>query len=170
MSDDFLCETDVAFGAFGADIIGDDGFAEAGGFREADAAGDDGVEDLVAEVFPEVVGDLAGEVGAVVEHGEQDAFDGEIVLKSFADALDCVDKLGDAFERKEFALDGDDDGVGGDQGVDGEEIEGWGAIEDDEVVLGLQGVQCVPEFEFAFREVDEVDVDRDEVFIGGEKG
>lgn len=161
MRDDFLCETNVAFGAFGADVISDDGLAEAGGFRQADAARYNGVEDLIAKVVAEVIGHLAGEIGAVVEHGEQNAFDGEIVLKSFTNALDGVDKLRDAFEGEEFALDGNDDRVRRDEGVDGEEVEGWGAIEDQEVVLGLQGVECVSEFELALWYINEVDVDGD---------
>ena len=49
----------------------------AGGFGEADVARDGGLEELVAEEAAEVVGDLLGEVGAVVVHGEQDAFEGE---------------------------------------------------------------------------------------------
>ena len=67
----------VGFGSAGAGVVEGYGFAVAGGFGEADVAGDDGLEELFAEEISEVVGDLLGEVGAVVVHGEQDAFEGE---------------------------------------------------------------------------------------------
>jgi len=70
-------ELNVAFCAFGAGIVGQDGFAETGGFREPDAARDDGGEDLVLEEFAKIAGYLAGQVGALVVHGEQDAFNFE---------------------------------------------------------------------------------------------
>ncbi len=47
----------------------------AGGFGQADVAGDGGFEELVVEEGLEVFVDLLGEVGAVVVHGEEDAFE-----------------------------------------------------------------------------------------------
>jgi len=67
-----------------------------------------------AKKLPQVVGDLAGEVGAVIVHGEQDAFDGQRGVEGIADMIDGIHEFGDAFEGEELALDGDQDGVGGD--------------------------------------------------------
>ena len=60
MSQDLLCQLNIAFGAAGSNVIGDDGFAEAGGFREANAARDDGLEDLIFEELPKILLYLAG--------------------------------------------------------------------------------------------------------------
>src|SRR5262249_46507631 len=84
---DFLGELNVSFGSTGRGVIKKDGFAVARGFGETDVAGDDGAEDLVAEEFAEVGGDELGEVGAVVKHGEEDAFGFEGVVEGVTDAV-----------------------------------------------------------------------------------
>ena len=56
--EEFQGEVAVGFGAAGAGIVEGDGFAVAGGFGEADVAGDGGVEELVAEEGAQVFGDL----------------------------------------------------------------------------------------------------------------
>jgi hypothetical protein len=40
-------------------------------------------------------------------------------------------------------LHGDDKGVGRAQNVKGEQIEGWGAVEDDEIEAGENRIECV---------------------------
>src|ERR1019366_7256637 len=82
MVEDLFGESDIAFRPFGSGVIGQDGFAETGRFGQAYAARDDGPEDLVPEELAEVGGHLPGEVGPVVIHGEEDAFDGEGVLEA----------------------------------------------------------------------------------------
>ena len=149
MVENLFGEFDIAFGAVGAGVVGEDRLAETGGFGQADAAGNDGFEDLVFEELPQVGGDLAGEVGPVVEHREQNAFDFERMVEGLADAVDGVHEFGDAFEGEEFALDGDEDGIGGDQGVEGEEVEGRRAIDEDEVVIVADFGEAFAEAEFA---------------------
>src|SRR5579862_2124195 len=56
---------DVAFGASGAGIVAEDGFAETGRFGKTNAAWNDRLKDFVAEELLEVMGDLTGEVRAV---------------------------------------------------------------------------------------------------------
>src|SRR5512142_661713 len=63
---DLLGQFDIALGSFGAKVVYEDRLAEAGCFGEADASGDDGLEDLGTKELAEVVSDLAGEIGAVV--------------------------------------------------------------------------------------------------------
>ena len=46
-----------------------------------------------------------------------------------SDSVDGVHELRDAFQGEEFALDRDEDGIGGDQGVEGQEVEGGRAID-----------------------------------------
>jgi hypothetical protein len=114
IGENLLGQLDVALGAPRADVIEEDGLAVAGSLGEADASRDYGAEDLFGKKLPQVVGDLAGEVGAVIVHGEQDAFDGQRGVEGIADMIDGIHEFGDAFEGEELALDGDQDGVGGD--------------------------------------------------------
>ena len=95
------------------------------------------VEQLAEEGL-EFAGDSLGEVGAVVEHGEDDAFDEEAGIEGLADALDGVEQLADAFEGEVLGLHGDEDGVGGDQGVEGEQVERGRAVEDDDARTGCE--------------------------------
>ena len=111
-------------------------------------------------------GDSLGEVGAVVVHGEGDAFDDEAGIEGLADALDGIEQLADAFEGEVFGLHGDEDGVGGDQGVEGEQVERGRAVEDDDVKLVANGLQGVAQAVFAEFGVDQLDVGADEV-LGG---
>lgn len=141
----------------------------AGGFGEADVAGNDGVEDFVLEEFLEILGDLAGEVGAIVKHGEEDAFGSDVVLEGFLDAFDGVHELGNPLQGEEFALDGDEDGIGGDEGVEGEEVEGGGAIDEDISVLLANWGEAGLEAGLALGHLDEFDVDADEGAVGGEE-
>src|ERR1039457_1692203 len=90
MVEDLFGEFDIAFRPLGSGVIGQDGFAETGRFGQAYAARDDGPEDLVLEELAQVGGHLAGEVGPVVIHGEEDPFDGEGVLETFANPVDGV--------------------------------------------------------------------------------
>jgi hypothetical protein len=83
--------------------------------------------------------------------------------------LNGVHELRNALEREEFALDGDQDGVGGEEGVQGEEIEGWGAIDQDEVVIVANRGDAFAEAEFARLEADQLDVGAYEVLIGGDE-
>jgi len=163
---DFLGEFEVAFSATGARIIEDGRFAVAGSFGEADIAGNAGVVEELAEERLEFAGYALGEIGAVIVHGENDAFDKEAGIESLTDAFDGIEELADAFEGKILGLHGDEDRVGGDEGVEGEQVERGGAIEDENSELAANGLECVAEAIFAEFRVDQLDVGSDEV-LGG---
>lgn len=161
---------DIGFGAARAGVVGQDGFPEAGGFGEPDTTRHDGTEYFVFEEFTEVGLDLPGQVGSIVVHGQKNTFDAEAGIEGLFDAVDGVDELGDALEGKEFALNGDEDGVGGDERIQREEVErGW-AIDEDVAVVGPEGIDCFFETFFAGFGVDEIEVGGDEVLVGGKKG
>lgn len=107
----------------------------AGSLGEADTSRNHGFEYFVLEKVLEILRNLASEVGAIVEHGKQYAFGAEIVLEGFANAVNCVHQLGYAFQGEELALDGYENGIGSQQGIDGKQIQCRGAIEDQVVVL-----------------------------------
>src|ERR1035441_3805258 len=168
MVEDLFGEFDVAFRPLGPGVVGQDGFAETGRFGQAYAARDDGPEDLVFEELAQVGGHLARKVGPVVVHGQEDAFDGERMLEAFADPVDGVHELRDAFQGEELALDGDEDRIGGEERIEGVQVEGRGAIDQDEAVGVADPGQALAEAVLAMRGVGEFQVRRDQVFVGGE--
>jgi hypothetical protein len=93
MIQDFLRELNVAFRASGADIVDEDRLAVAGSLGETNAAGNDGLKDLVLKELLKVGGDLTSEIGAVVIHGEENAGDLEGVIKGAADPVNDIDEF-----------------------------------------------------------------------------
>ncbi len=70
-------------------------------------------------------------------------------VEGLGDAVEGGHELGDAFEGEVLGLHGDEEAVGGDQRVEGEEVEGRRAVEEDEGVVGADGLEGVAEAEFA---------------------
>lgn len=73
---------------FGVGVVGEGGEAVAGGFGEADVAGDDGIEEQVAEVLFELFADFDDEAAAAVVHGADDAGYVEVGVDGLADFAD----------------------------------------------------------------------------------
>jgi hypothetical protein len=140
--------------------------AKAGSLGEANAPWDDGAEDLVAEELPEILSYLAREIGTVVVHGEENAFDTEGTFKCLPDAVDGVHELGNALQGKKFALNRDKHGIGGNQGIEGEEVQGRGAVYEDVVIAGADGTEAVCQAELTSFGGDQLDVGPDQVFVG----
>jgi hypothetical protein len=67
------------------------------------------MKDFLSEELPEVGLDLTREVRPVIVHREQDSFELEWLIEGLSDSLDGIHELGDALEREEFTLDGDED-------------------------------------------------------------
>ena len=129
----------------------------AGGFGEADVAGDDGIEEQVAEVLFELFADFDNEAAAAVVHGADDAGYVEVGVDGLADFADGGHEVGNAFEGVVFAKHGDNDAVGGDQAVEGEQGQGWGAVDEDVIVVVGNELQGVFEADFACDFLDEFD-------------
>ncbi len=69
---------------------------------------------------------------------------------------------------EEFALDRDEDGIGGEEGVEGEEIEGGGTVDDDEYEVVANLGDAFAEVELAVGDVHHFEVGADQVFVGGD--
>ena len=65
---------------------------------------------------------LLCEVGPLIEHRDQDPFNLEIRVSLTADLADRFDQLRNALESEILALYGDQDAIGSDEGVDGQQI------------------------------------------------
>ena len=70
--------------------------------------------------------------------------------------LDRRQQLAEAFERVVLALERDEDAVGGRQGIDREQAERGRAVQQDEVVGSLDGLQDPLELAFAPGDGDEL--------------
>jgi hypothetical protein len=166
MVEDLFCELDVAFGATRAGIVAQNGFTKAGGFGQSDAAGNGGAEYLLSEELPEVRGHLAGQVGPVVIHGEENAGDFQGVIKGFADSVDSIHELGNSLEGKELALNGDEHRVGGYEGVERKEVERRRAINEDKGIGLTDSGYTFAQAVFAVGEIYKLNVGSDEVLVG----
>ena len=92
------------------------------------------VEHLVLEVGAHLGDHLLGEVRALVDHREQHALDLELRVERALDALQRRRELGDALEGEVLALERDQHGLRGGQGVEREQPEARRAVDDHVVV------------------------------------
>jgi len=74
MIDDLLGEFQIALSPAAVGVIEEHRLSVARGLGQTNVTWDESLEDLIAEEVPQVVPDLVREVGALVEHGQQDAF------------------------------------------------------------------------------------------------
>ncbi len=88
-------------------------------------------------------------------------------MEGFLDAIDRIHQFGDSFQGEELALDWDEDGVGGEQGIEGEKVEGWGTVDQDEVIVVADFCNAFPEAEFPVVGSDQFQVGADQVLVGG---
>jgi len=129
MIQDLFREFDITLRAARPRIVAQDRFTETRSLGETNAARNDCIEDAISEKLFQVGSNLAGKVGTVVVHGEQDALDGERVVEGIVNSVNGIHELGDAFECKELALNGYEDGIGGNERVKGEKVKGWRAVD-----------------------------------------
>ena len=115
------------------------------------------------------LGDLLGKVGAVVVHGEENALDDECGVDAAAHALERRDQLGDAFEGEVLGLHGDDEGFSGGEDVKGEQVQRWGAVENDEIESAADGFQGIAQADGAVFGIGELDVGAGEVVGSGDE-
>src|SRR6185369_14518012 len=78
------------------------------------------------------------------------------------------DQIGQAFQRVVFALHRNQDRIGGDQAVDGQHVEGRRAVNQDEVVSGMAGLQGILQAVFALIELDQLDFGAGQFAVGGQ--
>ena len=72
------------------------------------------------------------EVIAAVVHGQNDAFQSEARIKHPADTVNGLSDLRDALKGVELCLQGDQHRVGGDEGIQCQQAQGWRTIQNDE--------------------------------------
>lgn len=128
------------------------------------------MKDTGTEKLTQVSLNLACQVRPVVVHSEQDALNLQRLIERLLDSLDGIHELGDAFQSEELALDRHEDRIGSDQGIERQQIERWGAIDQDEVIIRSNWLNGRSELQLAVLFVDEVEISSHEVPIGGGDG
>ena len=139
----------------------------AGCFRKLHVALDDHAEHEFLEVALHLVIDLTGEVEAAVIHRQQETFNFKGGVGFPFDNADGVEKFGNAFQCKIFALNRNDDGVRCGERVDRDETQRRGAVDEDEIIFTPQRVKHVLHDAFALFEVEHFDFGSHEVDAGG---
>src|SRR5581483_1074813 len=121
---DLLCESDVAFGSLGFDVVKQNRPPMAWGFTQTDIAGNDGFEELFSEETLQVFHDLPRQICAVIEHGQNHSFDFQIRVTLAPDLLDSLHQFRNALEREVLALNRNQNTVRGNQSVHSQNVEG----------------------------------------------
>src|SRR5205814_4876099 len=98
---------------------------------EAYVARNDGAKNLLLEELPDIVGHLLTQVGPLVEHRQQHAFDVERGVESGTNASDGADQVGQTFEREVFAVERNQHGISRDEGIEREQAERWRTVDED---------------------------------------
>ena len=122
----------------------------AGSFGQPNRPRDDGLHDLLSKMFAEILADLLAESGAGVVHGQKNAEDGEGGIEAaLLDSFDQVENFSDSFEGEIFALHGDEDLFGRDEGTGHQESDTGRAVENHEVKgrVMAEGVERFPDTE-----------------------
>ena len=111
--------------------------------------GDTGFEQQFAKVGFQFGGNILGEIGALVEHGEHHALDRKPGIKVLADPFDGIEQLANALQGKVLGLHRDQDGIGGNQSIEGEQIEGRRTVEHDVLEAREEGLDGIAQAVFA---------------------
>src|SRR3990172_226126 len=168
MPENLLGEREVGIGASRAHVVEQDGLPERGRLREAHVARDDAPIDDPGKVLAHVVHHLGRQVHTLVHHGEDDALDLELRVEARAHPAHGRQELAHPGEGEELALERDQDGIGGDEGVESEKPQRRRTVDKDVVVRARDGREELAESELAARLVDELDFRSRQVPFRGE--
>src|SRR5262245_10951511 len=88
MAKHLLREIQVCDGSRRPNVVQHDGLTVTRRFGYPDVSWNDGCEDLIPQVLLHLTLDLAGDAGAPIEHGENDAFDPKCWIQTFTNKVD----------------------------------------------------------------------------------
>src|SRR4030042_4038847 len=118
-------------------VIQEDRLPMTGSLAQPNVSRDDRFKYRVFEVLSQLQGDLMGKVVPAVKHGEQNTLNLQFWIERLFDQLDRLQKLAQPFHGIVFALERNKDRMGRGQGIDGEQAEGGGKIDEDKIAIGL---------------------------------
>lgn len=97
-----------------------------GRLADAHRSRDHRLQDAVAEVVTDLVGDVVGQAGPAVEHGQEDGRDLQVGVEVELDQFHVLQELTESLQRVVLALDGDEDLLRGHERVDREQPQARG--------------------------------------------
>ena len=165
---DLFGQHPIGLGPAGVGVVVQHGHSVAGRFGQTDVAGNHRGVDLAGEVALDLFRHLEGQIGAAVEHGQQHPLDGQLGVESPLDQPHCGQQVAEALQGVVLALHRDQQGAGGAQGVDGEHLQGGGAVDEDIVVAGSQLLQGVLQQVLPVGDGDHFDAGPGQSLVGGE--
>src|SRR5215467_3652570 len=104
MSDHLTGQVEIRQRAARFELVQHDRLAMARSFAEPDVAWNDGLEDLSRKVALDLIADLQRKTRASIEHREHDPLDREPRIQALAHELHGLQKMRQALERVELAL------------------------------------------------------------------
>src|SRR5260370_10212760 len=167
IGNDLLGELRVAFSALTMNVVKNDWFSETWCFRQAHIAWNHALEDLRSEETAQIRGYLPRKRRAFIIHRKQDAFDFEARIECLPDAHDRVQQLGNALERQVLTLNGYQNSSCGHEGRQCQQIQGRRAIQDDEAIFIMQGLEGTLQLILAAFRAHEFNGRASKVFVGG---
>src|SRR5437667_7383934 len=126
-------------------VIKNDGLPKRWSFTEANVSRNRMSINSFGEEFSSLFGNLLGQIQASIEHGEENALDPESGVQTILHPSDGSNQLGKSLESKIFALERDQDRIGGGQGINRKKPKGRWAIDENEVVLVLHAIEPGPQ-------------------------
>lgn len=141
----------------------------AGRFRQPHTSWNHRSKDLTLEKFAQIGGHLTSQVRTVVVHRQQNTFDLDGMIESFANPIDRIHETGNPFQREELTLDRDQDAVRGHQGIQSQEIQSRRAIDQNELVSIPNSAQPLAQDELAPFDVHQIQVAADQILVGREQ-
>ncbi len=132
---------------------------------EADAALDHRVEHHVLEMLLEFVHDLCVNLCPAVEHRHNEPFDRERWVNPALHQPDGLEQLAESLKREELRLNGNHHRIRSRKGVDGDETQGRGTVDDDVVVVVPDRGQPSLQYRLPVLHIDHLDLCSDKVDV-----
>src|SRR5664280_1083331 len=164
--DDFLCQLDVALRASGPRVVKQGWLAVAGGLSQPYITRDRCIAQALAEIAFKLTCDGLRKVGAFVVHREHNPFYRQLWVIGLPDALNCIEQFADAFQGEVFSLHRHKDGIGRHQGIEGQKIESWRTIDDDEFVVVFENGDSISKPVLPAIQCNQLEVCADKILAG----
>src|SRR5580704_8949740 len=163
-----LGELGVALSPFAMNIVENDWFSKTRRFRQPHIPRNHALEYLRPKETPQIRGDLTRKRRPLIEHSQQNPLDFQAWIQCPPDAHQCIQQFRHTLQSQVFALYGNQHGTGSYQGIQGQQVQGWRAIEYDKPILILQPLKRSLQLVFAIFSIDKLDGGSSEVFVGGD--
>src|SRR5215813_14665786 len=133
--------------------------------RDPNVARNQRAQHLAAQMTLDLGLDLGRETRPSIEHRQDNPFDFEPRVQTFADKRDRSEDVGEAFERVVLALKRHECAVGRGERIESQETKGRGAVDDDVVVQIPNPFKRIAETPLAILYGNQLHLSADEVYV-----